>query len=179
MATTFLEGDAVTLRTMDANEDEDVELVQRLFNHPSVWRSDSAVSPRPRNFSTSKKWLDNLASSDAILTKICVDGDPIGVAIIKDIDQMAGTANVGASLLPEYHGNGYGTEAVRIQTDFCFEQLGLRKVTYETTGQNDAAIELVDKLGGELEGVLREEAFVDGEYQDVHHYGVMAEEWEG
>lgn len=179
MSTVFLEGETVTLYSIDANDDEDVDLVEDLLNSPAVWKSDAGVPARPLNRTTVGKWIDKLTGKDAILTRMGVDGEDVGVAIIKEIDHEVGTADVGASLFPESQGQGYGTEAVKLQTEFCFEQLGLRKVTYETVGSNDLAVGLVDNVGGELEGVHRGEAYVDGEYRDVHHYGVFAEEWDG
>lgn len=179
MSNVFLEGDAVTLHSVDSNDGEDVDLVGDLLNSPAVWKSDAGVPERPLNRTTVAKWMEKFTGNDAILTRMRADSEDVGIAIIKDIDHRIGTADVGASLFADAQGQGYGTEAVRLQTEFCFEQLGLRKVTYETVGSNDLAVGLVDNVGGELEGVHRGEAYVDGEYRDVHHYGVFASEWDG
>lgn len=178
MDTVFLEGDSVSLLPVDHDVEEDVDLVQELLNSSTVSKFDSTLPTEPVNRTKSRKWLKKAPGSDTILTKVRHGDAYAGIAVITDIDREVDVANVGTSLLPGHHGDGVGTEAVALLTEFCFDQLRLRKVTYMTTSGNQPAIRLVEKLGAELEGVLREEEIVDGELEDVHRYGIMADEWD-
>jgi RimJ/RimL family protein N-acetyltransferase len=76
-------------------------------------------------------------------------------------------------------GKGYGTEAVRLLLDFAFKDLNLRRVYLEVFSTNEAAIKVYEKVGFVREGVLRQAAYIDGEYLDILMMGILLEEYLG
>jgi len=44
---------------------------------------------------------------------------------------------------------------------------------------NDASRGLLESLGFEEEGRIRRERFIDSEYVDTIHYGLLGENWRG
>jgi RimJ/RimL family protein N-acetyltransferase len=64
-------------------------------------------------------------------------------------------------------GKGYGTEALRLLLDFGFRDLNLHRIYLHVFKTNTRAIRLYKKCGFRTEGVLREHAWVDGEFVDV------------
>jgi [ribosomal protein S5]-alanine N-acetyltransferase len=78
---------------------------------------------------------------------------------------------------PECRGRGYGTEATRLTLRYAFETLNLNRVELGVFAFNAAAIRVYEKLGFILEGVLREERFINGRYVDAPVYSILAREY--
>ena len=66
-----------------------------------------------------------------------------------------------------YRGRGYGGEAMALLCDFCFQEMNLHKLKVIVLKTNEAAIRCYERCGFVREGVLREEIFRRGAYQDV------------
>ncbi|GEM_PF-919864 len=82
-------------------------------------------------------------------------------------------------LAPEFHGEGYGTEAVALLVDYTFvtyDHPAAGAIAYEFNG---ASRGLLESLGFEEEGRIRRERFIDSEYVDTIHYGLLGENWRG
>ena len=54
-------------------------------------------------------------------------------------------------LLPEYQGQGHGTEAVREAIGFAFQSTGLQRLVAETQSLNLASVRLLARVGMTLE----------------------------
>lgn len=70
-------------------------------------------------------------------------------------------------------GKGYGTDACRTLVEFAFRRMNLNKVFLYVLASNPRAKRAFEKAGFREEGLLREEFYVDGAYQDVHRMGVL------
>jgi RimJ/RimL family protein N-acetyltransferase len=97
---------------------------------------------------------------------------------INGVDDVNGSAELGIFLATQYWGNGYGTEAGRLATDYAFRQHRRHRVVARVFEGNDASARVWEKLGFELEGTHRDEVFIDGQYRDVRYYSVLEDEWE-
>jgi RimJ/RimL family protein N-acetyltransferase len=78
---------------------------------------------------------------------------------------------------PEHRGNGYVTEATALLLDYAFRECGFHKVTGNAFVSNEASVAVLENLGFEREGRLRESGIVDGEYEDMYQYSILADEW--
>lgn len=63
---------------------------------------------------------------------------------------------------------GYAKEASIAVIKFCFEEIGIRKITLEVTSKNKAAYHLYKKIGFESEGKRKFQEYYDGVYYDSH-----------
>ena len=72
---------------------------------------------------------------------------------------------------------GYGTDAVRLLTDFGFMELGLHRIELRVFAYNERARAVYRKLGYTEEGTRRAVAFHHGEFLDEVIMSVLAEEW--
>ena len=102
---------------------------------------------------------------------------PIGTVNAWELDRARGT--VSSWLLPEYHGEGYATEAMTLFLDHIFDARSVRGVEAHVFAHNDSSRALLDRLGFALEGTLRQNNFVEGEYRDEYVYGLLRDEWVG
>jgi|AntDeeMetagen134_2_1112570.scaffolds.fasta_scaffold00976_4 RimJ/RimL family protein N-acetyltransferase len=172
----FLRGDRVTLRTV---EREDLDFVHAEKNKPAVHRS--LVWPYPENRDALEEFLFEGDADADVKLLIAVDGeddDPELVGSIGlDVDERPATGEVGLWIAPEYWGEGYGTEASRVLVDYAFDERNLHRVTAAAMETNEGSKRIWEKLGFEHEGVDRESEFMDGEYRDMHRYGVLESEW--
>jgi RimJ/RimL family protein N-acetyltransferase len=107
------------------------------------------------------------------------DGGPVPVGSVGlgvDADGAA-TGDLGIWIAPPYWGEGYGTAASELIVDYAFTERNLHRVEARVIETNTASRRIWESLGFEHEGVLRESEFMDGEYRDMHLYGVLADEW--
>ena len=171
---TFLRGESVTLRTV---EEEDLEFLRDTINDPEV--REGLLTTKPFNGHQEREYFEERISSDETVSLlICEGDDPAGSIGLKDIEQVAGTCEIGLWLAPEYHGQGYGTEASRLVTAYAFDELRMHRVQARVLADNAASHRIWEKLGFAEEGVHRDEAYLGGEHVDVHYYGMLAEEWD-
>jgi len=70
-------------------------------------------------------------------------------------------------------GRGYAAEAGLALVRFGFETLGLHRVYAECHSANTASARVMEKIGMRREGLLREHAFIKGEWWNVVVYGIL------
>ncbi|GAC1452927.1 MAG: hypothetical protein PVSMB4_13550 [Ktedonobacterales bacterium] len=112
----------------------------------------------------------------AIQTK---SGELAGFLRLNDVDYVARKATLRIFLAPEMQGRGYGTDALRHLVRFCFEQLGLHRLGLVVRADNARATHVYQRLGFVVEGREREAAWVDGQWVDFLHMGVLATDLSG
>ncbi|KAB1188379.1 MULTISPECIES: GNAT family N-acetyltransferase [Haloferax] len=170
--TTVVSGDRVSLRPV---ERDDAELLQRSTTDPEIRVPLGAPKPQNRNQAT--EFIEKtVEEGDNIAFVVEVDGESVGFVMVEIRDY--GRPELVYWLLPEYHGQGYGTDAVGCLVDYVFRTVdchGLQAVTFDF---NDASRGVLERLGFSREGRLREAAFVDGSYVDVLRFGLLRREWD-
>jgi RimJ/RimL family protein N-acetyltransferase len=79
---------------------------------------------------------------------------------------------------PRDRGNGYGAEAVELLTTWLFETGKAERVQASTDAGNTAMRAVLERLGFQLEGILRSYgAISDGTRSDGAIYAVLKPEW--
>ena len=111
----------------------------------------------------------------------------LGVAL-KDDDKVVGDlwvyliekdrmASVAIRLSKGFHGCGYGTEALRAITRFCFEHTELRRLWTEVDVRNVASCRILEKCGYTKEGHIRQGKMVNT-WCDYYIYGILSTDME-
>lgn len=185
----FIRGDTVTLHPVGK---DDLQFLRETVLDPNVRRTLGLRQPLTEK--QEEEWYEEHASNDdRVDLVVCIprtdapeDVDPrededehvrigsIGLGPVNDID---GKAEIGISIAEPFWGNGYGTEASRLITDYGFRQLRKHRIVARVFDGNVGSQRIWEKLGFEHEAVHREEIFVDGDYRDVHYYSVLEDEW--
>lgn len=172
-APTFLDGGPVTLHPV---EESDVECLARTVNDPEV-RQGLSVS-RPRTPEDQREFrLDPENDRDGTSFLVRADGERVGVVDLVDVNPRFGSAEVGSLFDPEAWGNGYATATVERVVDYAFTERRLNRVYARVFAFNEGSARVLEKVGFKRESVLRESAYLDGEYVDVHWYGLLENEW--
>lgn len=168
----FIQGDAVTLRTM---EEEDIDFIQRARNDPGLRRALRFKTPKNREQVRSFFETTVVGDDASVNLLVEVDGTPIGAVNLFDIEQRCG--EVSYWILPEHRGDGRATDSMSLLLDYAFDTLDLHRVCAQTLASNRASIALLETLGFVREGELRDHDFVRGEREDIYYYGLLAPEW--
>ncbi len=96
------------------------------------------------------------------------NGTPIGLLTLLNIDKKNKKAEmrklIGNS---EYRGRGFAKEATRLWIDYCINVFELKKIYINTLEINIKNISLNRHLGFKIEGVLKNECYIDGKHYDV------------
>jgi RimJ/RimL family protein N-acetyltransferase len=88
-----------------------------------------------------------------------------------------GTGEVGYVFNPEFHGNGYATEAGAALLRLGFAELGLHRIVARLDARNTASAAVLRRLGMRQEAYLRENEWFKGEWTDEIDFAVLASEW--
>lgn len=87
-------------------------------------------------------------------------------------------AEIGYALGRAYWGRGYMTEAAGQITAFGFESMKLNRLEARCEVANVGSAKVMQKIGMSYEGILRQQIFVKGHYQDLMMYSILRSEWE-
>ncbi len=174
-------GERVTLRTL---EPEDAAFKQRACTNPEI-RYPLGTSVR-----TVAEIESNLEDDDDQFL-ICTDddagpGQPDGGSEAEELRRIGGVGvhdvdwrrpELGYWLIPEVHGEGYGTEAISLAVEYTFRTYDHPAVGAGVYEFNDASRGLLESLGFEEEGRTRRDRFIDGGYVDTVQYVLLREDW--
>ncbi|MFA6260118.1 MAG: GNAT family N-acetyltransferase [Bacteroidia bacterium] len=76
-----------------------------------------------------------------------------------------------------YWGKGIATEAIRLVTEFAFYRLNLHKVKAGCYAENVGSKKAFEKVGFVLEGVMKKQWILNGEFQDQLYLGLCVEDY--
>ena len=102
----------------------------------------------------------------------------VGEITTHHCDPHRGVFSYGLSVAAEHRRRGYATEAALIVLKYYFEELRYQKCLVGVHSNNPASVALHEKLGFVREGTLRRMVYTGGRFHDLHHYGLLKEEWE-
>jgi RimJ/RimL family protein N-acetyltransferase len=167
----YARGDRVTLHPV---ERDDAPFLQRGHNHPDVRVPVGFTGPQSRT--QAEEGIEQYIESDDNLTLLACDGgEPVGVVNARHVDRDRPTLSYWVA--PEHQGEGYGTAAVGLFLDVLFRDYDVHGVTAHVFDFNDPSQSLLERLGFEREGRMREARYRRGEHVDELIYGLLRREW--
>ncbi len=171
----FLKGKRTTLRPLC---EADIPLLTRWINNPNI--RDFVNRYLPAMEQEEHDWLKSLVarSKNEIVLIIEVKGKAIGTMGIHGIDWKNRIATTGAIIGEEaYWGKGYGTDAKMALLEYAFNTLNLRKIMSHVKAFNKRSLAYSLHCGYKIEGRLRRQHFVNGQYWDDIVLGLFKNEW--
>ena len=76
-------------------------------------------------------------------------------------------------------GQEYATEAVKVIISFGFQELDLHRIFATCHPENIASARVMQKIGMQQEGYLREHRWIKGEWRDSWLYAILEHELRG
>jgi [ribosomal protein S5]-alanine N-acetyltransferase len=107
------------------------------------------------------------------------DGRLIGNCGVRIRDSGSRHGDIGYEIAADEWGQGYATEAARAMMAFGFNELKLHRVWANCLAENIASARVLEKLGMQLEGRLRENEWFKGRWWDTLYYAILEQEWQG
>lgn len=86
-------------------------------------------------------------------------------------------ATIGIFVGPNFQGQGYGYNALKITLNLLFNELNAHKVEIRVYNYNTNAIKLYEKLGFVKEGIIRHSSYHAGQFFDTIVYGMLKNEY--
>ncbi|WP_267640760.1 GNAT family N-acetyltransferase [Haloarchaeobius amylolyticus] len=166
--TTFLRGDRLALRSV---EPSDLDFLRHHQNDPAM--RGSLTRSFPQTIADAESFLDSVTVRENLAFVAIHAGERVGFVALFDVEHVPGRARLGYWVVPEHQGEGYATEMVDLVVEYAFDELRLHKVTADTLAANEASQRVLEKLGFDREGVLREHEYIDGSFVDSHLYAIL------
>jgi RimJ/RimL family protein N-acetyltransferase len=95
------------------------------------------------------------------------------------IDWKNKVLHIGATWIgKEFQGTGLNDAMKDLMLSYAFRDMGFEKVEFRIDERNTASRKAVEKLGAQLEGILRKNLYLnDGYKRSTCCYGLLREEW--
>lgn len=102
----------------------------------------------------------------------------LGQISLQGVDRFQQQAELAVIVSPEHWGKGVATEAIQLMLRYAFHALNLNRVWLKVFAEHEAAIGLYRKCGFVQEGVLRQDAFLEGKFRDTVIMSVLREDFD-
>ncbi len=154
-----MRGERVLLRP---GRPEDAERLLQIRNEPGVhrWWGAADIEEIREEFIGSERGF-----------VIEADGEVVGaIQYHEEDDPMYRHAGMDIFLTTSRHGEGLGTEAIRLLARYLFEERGHHRLTIDPAADNTAAIRAYERVGFRRVGILRNYERVP---EGVWHHGLL------
>jgi len=155
---------------------EHLPAVRALLDDPDVLRFTRVPEPPPPDFP--ETWLERYERGRRDGTRegfaVVDGGEFLGLALAPRIEREARTAELGYIVTPSARGRGVATAALRLLTDWAFEELGALRLELLIGVQNDPSKRVAERNGYRLEGVLRSLYFKQDQREDTEIWSRLA-----
>lgn len=160
----------------------DMPLVRTWRNDYRIWRW-----MRASDFSSAEQqsdWYERQSQSSSERYYLVTIHDvktpeqlvKIGLCGFTGIDHFNRRAEFSLYIAPQYHGHGFGKQALSLLLLHGFSNLGFAQI-YGEVLEGNPALEVFKKAGFKEDGRRRGFYFRDGELRDAHLISILRAEW--
>ena len=171
------EGKLVRLRALKR---EDMITAKDYMNDSEVRKNLQGGIPFPFTLEDEYKFYEGISGMKDTYTFAIESMEKryLGGCGINQIDWKNSVATIGIFIGDKScWGKGYGTEAIKLLTDFIFNEMNINKVKLNVYSFNKRAMRCYEKCGFIREGVLRQEIYREGRYHDDIVMGLLRDEY--
>jgi [ribosomal protein S5]-alanine N-acetyltransferase len=162
-------------------EQDDAAALQRLAGDREIADTTLAI-PHPYEMDHALAWIGNQRRESArgratnFAVRLSSGSQLIGCAGLRDIDPEHLQAELGFWIGREWWGQGYASEAAAAVVRYGFGNLGLNRICAHHMVRNPAAGKVLERIGMQREGLLRQRVRKWGNYEDVVVYATLRED---
>ena len=139
----------------------------------------------PKPYATASEFVSEnleMAKQDSYLPFAIVlssTGEAIGCSEFSSIDRNNRKLEIGGSWLKrQFHGTYVNSEAKLLLLTYAFETLNCVRVQFTANVLNSQSRAAIEKIGGQLEGILRNAMILpDGTLRDDAYYSIIVKDW--
>jgi RimJ/RimL family protein N-acetyltransferase len=161
----------------------DAEVVDARATDPAMWGEFNDFGlPRPPSLMKALADGKRMVTPErgVLLVERIEDGAVIGDVGWRIVsygpNEESRALNVGASLSPEFRGQGFGSEAQRLLAEVLFDLYDVERVEASTDIDNIAEQRSLEKAGFTREGVLRGAQYRAGGRHDLVSYSILRDD---
>ena len=174
----FLVGQHLYLRAVDYDDVTDDYL--GWLNDPEVTRYMTSGA-FPATHETLRAYIQRFEGSSTDILLAIVDRETdqhVGTVTLNHINWIFRSADTGLMIgRREFWGRGYALESWSLICDHAFRRLNLHKIVAAVAAANTRSVAVLQKLGFQVEGTMRSEVIIDGEYADGVRLGLLRNEF--
>ncbi len=168
-------GARVRLRATHAR---DIDATFELHADPEAMRYWSTVPMQTRAQAEARvrAQIDSFGARQALAWAITLRAHDvfIGNVTLFKIDPDHRRCEIGYSLLRAFWGGGYAREALELAIAFAFDTLNLHRIEADIDPRNTRSIALIERVGFQREGLLRDRWRVGDEVSDTALYALLS-----
>ncbi len=170
-----------TRLTLRGFKESDFALFRELEAHPKTYHYE----PTSPDEATTRKYLEN-AQVDALKTprtRYCFavnlrpDDEVRGRVTLALMNDSIQEWEIGWAVHPAEWGKGFAVEAARRLMEFAFVELYAHRIVAFSHAQNAASLRVMEKLGMQKDGHLRETRRWQGGWADEAVFSILEREW--
>ena len=151
--------------------------VAGLLDDPEVLRFTRIPEPTPPDFAETWLGLYERGRRDGTREAFAALGDEgefLGLALVPRIEREAQTAELGYIVAPAARGRGVATAALRLLTDWAFEELDMLRLELVIGSANEPSKRVAERNGYRREGLFRSLYVKPGLRDDVEIWSRLA-----
>lgn len=175
-----LETERLLLRSIELT---DVDDLFKILNDPDVAEHDYfyPVETKEQTLSFIERYQSEFDSNEEITWGIILKENQklIGTCCFGNFDKGAERAEIGYALTKVQWGNGYATEAVNKILAYGFMNINLNRIEATITPGNDSSVRVLEKLGFQREGLVRQRDLIKGKLVDGIIMGILRSDFLG
>lgn len=156
---------------------EDIQQRVNWINNPLI--HETMFFELPASIASTEKWFKS--NENSIIRKDFTFRNEQGLVVamggFTGISMVHNNAEFYVMVNPLMQRQGIGQNVSKWMYNYAFSVLKLHKIFLYTNDKNVAAYKIYEKAGFILEGVLREQKFKNGVFQNRRFYGLLRSEW--
>jgi len=172
-------GDKIRLRAI---ERKDLPRFVEWLNDPEVIQG--LLFYLPMSLTEEEGWYENMLKRPPAEHPMVIEiheGNEwvmIGNCGVHNVDWRCRSSEVGIVIGEKrFWNHGYGTQAMQLLLQHCFDTLNLNRVALDVYENNPRAIRSYEKAGFRQEGRKRQAMYKDGKYLDILSMSILRHEW--
>ena len=148
---------------------DDREWLVRYLNNEQLVRYLASRIPQPYSFEDASWWVEVGSKEGAFVRAITFNGVFCGViGVYTKAAEYAHAAELGYWVAQEHWNKGIASKAVADFTELVFATTDIQRLYAVVSAPNLASIQVMNKAGYSLEGILRKSVQKQGQFYDEH-----------
>lgn len=160
---------------------DDASTVQELAGDYAI-ADTTLMIPHPYEDGMAEQWISehSVKFEEGMLVAFAIvlrETSQLVGAVSLTVDKDQHKAELGYWVGKPFWNRGYATEAARLIVEYGFDQLQLNRISSRYLVRNPASGRVMQKIGMVHEGTLRQDTIKWGQYEDLHAYGLLRDDW--
>ncbi|EAY30332.1 acetyltransferase [Microscilla marina ATCC 23134] len=169
---TILQSDEVILRVLTSS---DVPDIARLMNNKNIWDNVRDYIPHPYTEQDGQAFVDATQTENPPLTFAITHQEALCgvIGLVRLVNEQRHVAELGYWLGEPYWGKNIMTKALKLTTDYAFQQLGIIRLQTIVFEYNTGSMRVLEKCGYTREAVCKKAIIKNENIWDAHTFALV------